>query len=64
MQTSTKWATPHQLSTRWGCSRATVLRAIKSGELPSLRLNKRVLRVNEADADALYTKKYSKLKQL
>jgi hypothetical protein len=40
------------------------LRAIRSGELPSLKLNKRVFRVSEADAEALYAKKFANMRQL
>jgi len=61
---SVKWITPHILAHRWGVNRMTILRLIRSGELPVLKINARVFRIAEVDAAALYARKYSSCIQL
>ena len=45
-----KWMSPHTLAQRLGCHRETVLRLIRRGDLPALRINRRVYRIREYDA--------------
>jgi len=59
-----KWISPHTLAKRWGVSRETVLRMIRSGELPVHRVNTRVYRIAEADAAAVAARRYGNMPQL
>ncbi len=59
-----KWLSPHTLAQRWGVSRKTVLRLVRSGDLPVHRLNARVYRIAEADAEAYARKRYGHLSEL
>lgn len=59
-----KWLSPHTLAQRWGVSRETVLRMVRSGELPVHRLNARVYRIAEADAEDCARRRYGNLARL
>lgn len=48
---SAKWVSPHTLAKRWGLCRETVLRLVRVGALPAFRINARVVRISEADAE-------------
>jgi excisionase family DNA binding protein len=42
------------LAVLWGCSRKTILRLIRSGELPAMRLGAKTFVVAEVDAALFY----------
>jgi excisionase family DNA binding protein len=56
-----KWLSPHTLAQRWGVSRETILRAVRTGELPVHRVNSRVYRIAETDAAVLFVKRYGNI---
>lgn len=45
---------PQELADFWNVSRKTVLRAIRSGRLPALKLGARTIRILPVDAAAYY----------
>ena len=44
---------PEEVATRYGISQRTVLRWMSNGELPTIRLSPRILRVRESELDRL-----------
>ena len=59
-----KWLSPHVLALRWGVHRETILRLIRSGELPAHKINRRVYRISETDASVVYLQRCTKLAHL
>lgn len=55
--TGTNAKSPAQLARFWGCSRKTILRIIRRGELPAVRIGNQELRVMNVDSAAYYAKK-------
>jgi excisionase family DNA binding protein len=47
---------PQQLADLWTCSRKTILRAIRRGDLPSVRIGPQTIRVLSVDAAVYYLK--------
>lgn len=59
MNTTTPPAVPRgrhhaDLAQLWGCSAKTILRLIKTGELPALRLGAKTYMIADVDAAAFY----------
>lgn len=52
--TSAKAYTPRQLAEFWNCSRETILRAIRRGDLPATRIGPQTIRILAADAAKFY----------
>lgn len=48
---------PQDIADTWGVSRKTVLRAIRRGELPAVRIGPQSIRIMPVDAAAYYLKK-------
>jgi excisionase family DNA binding protein len=59
-----KWLSPHTLAQRWGVHKETILRLVRSGELPAHKVNRRVYRISETDASVVYLQRYAKLAHL
>jgi excisionase family DNA binding protein len=47
---------PQQLADLWTCSRKTILRAIRRGDLPSVKIGPQTIRVLAVDASIFYLK--------
>ena len=58
-----RWLSPSQLARRWGVHPETILRLIRAGRLPALRVNARVLKIAEVEA-AAHLATQAKLAQL
>lgn len=56
MKPNPKSFSPAELADFWGCSRKTILRIIRRGELPAVHLTAQTIRVMAADAAAFYAK--------
>jgi excisionase family DNA binding protein len=54
--TSDNSQSPAQLAKFWGCSRKTILRIIKRGELPAVRIGPQEIRVMKVDSAAYYAR--------
>lgn len=54
-----KWYSPQDLAELWGVSRKTVLRAIRGGDLPAVRIRPQCIRVTPVDAAAYYATRAS-----
>ncbi len=54
-----KFFTPQDLAEQWGVHRKTVLRAIRRGDLPAVRIGPQTIRVTEVDAAIFYAKRAS-----
>ena len=55
------WHSPADLAALWGVSRKTVLRAIRRGDLPAVRVGPQCIRVTPVDAAAFYAARSSGL---
>jgi excisionase family DNA binding protein len=60
---STQYYSPESAAEFFGLSKKTVLRAIRTGELPSIRYNKRVFRILAIDASCWYAGHGGRLKK-
>lgn len=54
--TSENSQSPAQLAKFWGCSRKTILRIVRRGELPAVRIGLQELRVMKVDSAAYYAR--------
>jgi excisionase family DNA binding protein len=54
MPISPKSFSPEQLANLWTCSRKTILRAIRRGDLPSVKIGPQTIRVLAVDASVYY----------
>lgn len=52
---------PKELAGLWNCSTKTILRAVRSGDLPALHLGQKTIRITEVDAGVFYLKRSSGL---
>lgn len=52
---------PQELADFWGVSRRTILRAIRRGDLPAVRIGPQSIRITRVDAAAYYARKSSGL---
>ena len=53
---TSKAYSPAQLADFWGCSRKTILRAIRRGELPAVAIGPQTIRILAVDAAAFYAR--------
>lgn len=56
--------TPCEVAGLWGCSTKTVLRLIRAGELPAVRLSRKTIFVSEVDAAAFYATRSTHLSSI
>jgi hypothetical protein len=54
-QTEPTWLTIAQGAKQRNCHPNTIRNAIKSGKLPAVRFGRNIIRINQADLDALFT---------
>ena len=59
MNTNAKAYSPAELAEFWGCSRKTILRIIRRGDMPAVKITPQTIRILAVDASAYYAKRSS-----
>ncbi|RYD17969.1 MAG: DNA-binding protein [Verrucomicrobiaceae bacterium] len=57
MITTIQTRTPGEIALKYGLSLKTIYRAVQAGDLPCLRINRRVFRITDVDAALWYLAK-------